>query len=171
MNSKRPQNILFKLVRGKTSVKIESAGRFSAHRTFNWINRAFAVQVIFIAAVVGIIFFVERFFDKEAPTIMDGLSNESALSIDFNDMQRMFTGEVIDGMTVLDTLNVALAAGKIKLTYYVDSNNNTKVKEINDHEADGDAQFSFYVNSHKIDSSKLNKIQVHTGDKITIKLE
>lgn len=171
MNSKKSQNTLFKPIRSKTSLKIVSAGRFLAHRTFNWINRAFVVQIIFIAAVAGIIFLVERFSDKEAPAITDGLGNEAALSIDFNDMQRMFTGEVIDGMTVLDTLNASFAAGKIKLAYYVDSNNNTKVKEINDHEADEDVQFAFYVNSYKIDSSKLNKIQIHPGDKITIKLE
>jgi hypothetical protein len=83
----------------------------------------------------------------------------------------MFTGEVIDEMTLLDALNASFAAGKIKLTYHVDDGNNTKVTEINDHEADDEEQFTFYINTRKLDPSELNKTQIHPGDKITIKLE
>lgn len=124
------------------------------------INKTLVAQIIFIVAVVSAIFLFERFS-----------GNEAALLIDFDDMKRVFAGEVVDGMTVLDALNASVAAGQIKLVYYVDDGNNTKVKEISDHSASGNTQFTFYVNSRKLDSSELNKTLIKPGDEITIKLE
>lgn len=127
------------------------------------------IQIIFIVAIVTGVIIYERFSNEDSLKIMG--ENEAALFIDFDNMKRAFAGEVISGMTVLDALNASVAAGKIKLTYHVDKNNNTKVTEINDHKATSDTKFTFYINSKKLDQNKLNKTSIQPGDKITIKLE
>lgn len=134
------------------------------------INKTLATQIIFVVAVASVILIFEKLSDKEPFAEFDK-SKEAALLVDFDNIKRMFAGEVIGGMTILDALNASVAAGQIKLTYYVDSDNNTRVKEINDHTTNRDIQFTFYINSRKIDQSELNKTPIRPGDKITIKLE
>ena len=144
----------------------------SSKRSQNtFINNTLATQIVFIAAIAAIVLLFERFSDKESPLAIDLAENEAALFIDFDNMKRVFTGEVAEGMTILDTLNASVAAGKIELTYNVDGGNNTKITEINDHRANEDSQFTFYVNSRKLDPSELNKTHIQPGDKITIRLE
>ena len=135
------------------------------------INKILVAQVVFIAAVIGIIFFSERFFVKELSVFKNLSKNEAVLYIDFDNLKKMFAGEVADGMTVLDALNASVAAGKIEITYYVDNNNYTRVAKINDHESDSGNEFVFYVNSKKLGASDLNKVYIKPGDKIIIKLE
>ncbi len=133
-------------------------------------NKTLLVQVIFIALIVGGVLFFEFFF--KGPSMTDNeVSGEATLLIDFDNMQRMFTGEVVDGMTILDALNASVAVGQIKLKYHVDRDNNTEVKEINNHTANENIQFTFYVNSRKIDLNTLNKTYIQPGDMITIRLE
>ncbi|MBI2674224.1 MAG: hypothetical protein HYX22_00600 [Candidatus Yanofskybacteria bacterium] len=134
-------------------------------------NSTLAVQIIFIAAIAGAIFVFDRFYGEKPPALKNMSKKEAALFIDFDNMQKVFAGEVVDGMTVLDALNASVTAGQLRLTYYVDGDNNTKIEEINDHAAGGDAQFIFYVNSRKLDQDKLNKTRIKAGDKITITLE
>ena len=153
------------------SSKMASVDRFLGRRFPDRVNRTFVIQIILIVAVAGIILLAERFSNDDSWITRDELGNKAALFIDFNNTQRMFTGEVVGGMTILDALNASTAAGKIELTYHVDDSNSTKVTEINDHKADDEKQFAFYINSRQIDPDKLNKTQVHPGDKITIKLE
>jgi len=135
------------------------------------INRTLVAQIVFVVVVASAIFVFDRFYSKEHSAFKNVSKNEAALFIDFDNMKKVFAGEVIDGMTVLDALNAAVAVGQIKLIYYVDSGNNTKITEINDHVANEDVQFTFYVNSRKVNSNELNKTHVKQGDKITIRLE
>lgn len=137
----------------------------------NIFNNTLIVQIIFVVVITGAIFLFERFSGKEDSAFKNVSKNEAALFIDFDNMKRVFAGKVVDGMTVLDALNAAVAAGQIKLTYYVDSNNKTKVTEINDHTTNGEAPFTFYINSRKLDPSDLNKTPIKPGNKITIRLE
>lgn len=113
-----------------------------------------------VVVVIGVLLTLELFFvDKEA-----------TLLIDFDNMKRMFKGEVVENMTLLDALNISAEAGKIKLRYVVDSGNHTAVAEINDHVA-GNKNFSFYINNKTVKTDDLNKTIVNPGDEITIKLE
>lgn len=152
MNYKKFRNIFINLVRGN------GTGTLIA-------------RIIFVAILAGAIFIFDRFYGKEPSAFKNVSKNEAALFIDFDNMKKVFAGEVVEGMTVLDALNASVAAGQIKLTYHVDISNNTKVTEINNHEANGNEQFTFYINSRKIDPSELNKTHIKPGDKITIKLE
>ena len=135
-----------------------------------FINNTLVVQVIFIVAAATAILLFERFSSKELPVGFD-TSKEAALLVDFDNMRRMFAGEVVEGMTVLDALNASVAAGQIKLKYDVDDGNDTKISEIDDHTVNSDTQFTFRINSRELDSSELNKTQIQPGDKVTITLE
>src|SRR3989344_4457241 len=133
------------------------------------INKTLVAQIIFVAVVAGVILLFGRFFKIESsPADKEG---GAALLIDFDNMKRMFEGEVTEKMTVLDALNASVTAGQIKLRYVVDANNNTTVFEINDHIAIGDKNFSFYVNEEKVDTKDLNRTFINRENKITIKLE
>ena len=128
-------------------------------------------QIVFVVIItVGIVFF-ERFFSDRLSLNNGDIRGEATLLIDFDNMRRMFEGEVVGKMTVLDALNASVVAGKIKFRYIVNSDNDTTVTEINDHTTSKDTQFNFYLNSRKMDSSELNKTNIKPGDKITIKLE
>ncbi|MBI4158606.1 MAG: hypothetical protein HY505_03265 [Candidatus Yanofskybacteria bacterium] len=137
----------------------------------NIFNSTLTAQIVFVTVIVGAVFIFDRFYGKELSVFKNVSKNEAALFIDFDNMKKVFAGKVVEGMTILDALNAAVTAGQIELTYHVNIDNNTKVAKINNHEANGDTQFVFYINSRKLDPSELNKTQIKSGDKITIKLE
>lgn len=129
------------------------------------------VQIIFVVVAVGGILLFEKFFSKEVSWLDNGSNKEAVLLIDFDDIKRMFKGEIIDKMTVLDALNASVATGNIKLRYIVDNKNNTSVTEINNHTANENKKFAFYINGKNINTADLNKIFVYPRDEIIIKLE
>ena len=137
----------------------------------NIFNSTLATQIIFVAIIAGAIFIFDRFYGEEPSVFQKVSKSEAALFIDFDDMKKVFAGEVVDGMTVLDALNASVTAGKIELTYHVDKSNTTRVTEINDHTANSEKQFTFYINSRKLDPGELNKTKIKRGDKITVKIE
>jgi len=128
-------------------------------------------QIIFVIVIVSGIFIFDRFYGTESSVLKDVSKNEATLFIDFDNMQRIFKGEVSGEMTVLDALNASVIAGKMKLYYVVDGNNNTTVTEINDHVAEEGREFRFYINNKIINTKDLNKTSVSPGDEITIRLE
>ena len=134
-------------------------------------NRTLLAQIIFVAMVVGGILLLERTFNNGPSLVNDGSRDEATLFIDFDNMQRTFEGKVVERMTILDALNASVAAGKLEFTYFVDGSNNTNVTKINDHYVTGDEQFTFYINSERIDPDELNKTYIQPGDKITVRLE
>jgi len=101
-----------------------------------------------------------------------GNNGLATLAINFDNLKRSFEGEVIENMTILDALNMAMAAGEIKLNYALDENNQTSIMEINDHmNKVGNTHFTFYLNGKLVDSRDLNKTRIKAGDEIVIKYE
>ena len=168
MNYKKLRNIFSNPIRGNPAKR--NADALEARRTSSGTG-TLIVQVIFVIVIAGVVFAFGRFYGREPSVFKNVPKNEAAVLIDFDNMRKVFAGEVIDGMTVLDALNASVAAGKIALTYYVDADNNTKIAKINDHEANDGERFIFYINSEKVDPGELNKTQIKSGDKITIRLE
>jgi len=139
-------------------------------------SRTLLTQIIIVAVIAGGILLFERLFNNGSSLVNEGSMDESSvdeavLFIDFDNMQRTFRGEVVERMTILDALNASVTAGKIEFRYFVDGSNNTKITEINDHFAEENDQFTFYINSEKIDTSNLNRIYIQPGDEIIIRLE
>ncbi len=101
-----------------------------------------------------------------------GGSSLATLAINFDGLNKNFEGEVTDDMTILDALNIAMAAGKIKLHYVLDENNKTRVTEIDGHINDGmRGEFTFYLNDKKVPAEKLNETELEAGDSVVIKYE
>lgn len=102
----------------------------------------------------------------------NGGSNLATLAINLDNLKRSFEGEVVEGMTVLDALNMAMAVGKIKLNYALDDKNQVRIMEINDHlNRVGNKHFAFFLNDKQISSDNLHKIKIKSGDSIIIKYE
>ena len=122
-------------------------------------------QIILLIALLGVASFFKlsfNFSDNSTPEL-------ATLFINFETEKRFFEGEVIDNMTMLDTLNAAVSIGKIKFNYAIDKSSNVNVLEIDGHtNGAGNKYFVFYLNSRKIPTQDLNKKEVHGGDKIEI---
>ena len=106
---------------------------------------------------------------KDAGNDGNGLAT---LAVNFDNLKRSFEGEVVEDMTILDALNMAMAVGQIKLNYVLDDRNQTWVMEINDHlNRVGDKHFAFFLHDKQIDSKDLNKVHLKAGDSIVIRYE
>lgn len=134
-------------------------------------NKPLLKQAVLIVVIAGGILLFEKFFNWGLFLINEKSKKEATLLIDFKNMQRMFEGETIENMTMLDALNASVAVGKVELTYVVDSNNNTSVTKINDHTETKDGVFAFYLNKRVVNMKDINKTYIYPGDKITIKIE
>ena len=96
----------------------------------------------------------------------------ATLFINFEAEKRLFEGEVVKDMTILDALSAAVSVGKIKLNYAIDNSGNVNIMEIDGHvNGIGNKYFVFYLNSQKVAIKDLNKEVVHGGDRIEIGFE
>jgi hypothetical protein len=99
-------------------------------------------------------------------------SNLATLAINFETLQKYFEGDVIEGMTILDALNMAVSAGNLKLNYIIDKSGNVSVVEIDGYtNGTNNKYFVFYLNSAKVPTEDLNKQIIHGGDKIEIRYQ
>ena len=93
------------------------------------------------------------------------------LIVDLGSQKRVFEGEVIRGMTVLDALNAAVVAGDIKLEFMVDEEGRTRILALDGHSADAVRRLAFWVNDNPIESARINSIEVKSRDRIIVKVE
>jgi len=97
---------------------------------------------------------------------------EAVLLISFeNGERRMFQGEVIEGMTVLQALAASSKAGQIKLEYSLNPENKVIIEELNGYTKNQDKELVFYLNDSKIDSENINGIAINGGDRIEVRPE
>jgi len=134
-------------------------------------NQTLLIQIIFVVIIIGGVMLFENLSDGELFFVNNKSSGEATLMIDFDNMRRAFKGEVAEKMTILDALNASVTAGQIKLTYAVDSDNNTSVVEVDGHSTVPNKNFSFYLNDDKVNIEDINKTHINPGDQITIRLE
>lgn len=126
------------------------------------------IQAIFLAALLVIIFSLKISFNSSNSTSSD----LATLFINFETEKRFFEGEVVDDMTILDALSLAVSVGKVRLNYVIDESDNVSIMEIDGHtNGIGNKHFVFYLNSQKVEEEDLNKEIVHAGDKIEIRNE
>lgn len=121
-----------------------------------------AVQIIVLLAFLGAIFLVGS----------SSRSNEAEISIDFGDRVRVFQGEVIENMTILDALTAAVIAGGVPLLFSIDtarditqvttSQTTTELIETK--------KIQFYVNGSLINGAKIHQTPIRPQDKVIVKL-
>ena len=136
----------------------------------NFFKKTIFAQILLIILVIGSIVFFKLSLNLVDTDNDDG--NLAVLFINFNNQKRFFEGEVVEDMTMLDALSVAVSVGKIKLNYAIDNSGNVRVAEIDGHTNGTDNKyFIFYLNSKKVSVEDLNKEVVHGGDRIEIQNE
>ena len=132
----------------------------------NFFKKTTFLQIALI--VVGILSLFRLSFDFSNSNNKD----LATLIINFETEKRLFEGEVVKDMTILDALSMAVSVGKIKLNYAINDSGEVNILEIDDHiNGIENKYFVFYLNSKRIDTKNLNKEMVHNGDRIEIKNE
>ncbi|OGM96896.1 MAG: hypothetical protein A3B86_00060 [Candidatus Yanofskybacteria bacterium RIFCSPHIGHO2_02_FULL_38_22b] len=84
--------------------------------------------------------------------------------------QRIFQGEVVDDMTILDALRASSQAGQIDLEFIIESDK-TRIEELNGYLADQDAKLSFYLNGSKVEEADIHTTTIDGGDTVEIRPE
>jgi len=85
--------------------------------------------------------------------------------------QRMFTGEVIDGMTVLDALIASSEAGQIEFRYSLDKNGKLVIQKLNGYDSKvSSRELLFYLNGAGVGIGEIDKTIINSGDRIEIHL-
>lgn len=126
------------------------------------------VQILLLIVLFGTVYFIKLPFNR-SDTENTGLAT---LIINTKTEKRVFEGEVVEDMTILDTLNLATSVGKIKLNYAIDNSGKVNVLEIDGYtNGFGNKYFVFYLNSKKVNAGDLNKKTVYGGDEIEIQYE
>ena len=93
-------------------------------------------------------------------------SVDAQLLVRFPDHERVFQGEVIEDMVVLDALNASIRAGNLPLKATVDEVRDiTIIKRLDGQQGD----VIFYMNT-LIDAKKIHHIPVRAHDVVTVKI-
>jgi len=125
-------------------------------------------QILLLMVLIGIIYFFRLSLDLSN----NNTSSVATLFINLETERRLFEGEVVKDMTILDALNAAVSIGKIRLNYAIDKSGNVNILEIDGHTNGVDNKyFTFYLNSKKIAQEDLNRKTIRGGDKIEIRNE
>lgn len=81
---------------------------------------------------------------------------------------RVFAGEVSDGMTILDALNASVVAGNIPLQFSIDEQKDvTIIRRLDGHAS---STVLFYLNDRLIESTKIHETPIQSNDVIVVKL-
>ena len=119
---------------------------------------------------VGLGVILAWFFFILISGIADLRSGEATLILVFGNQERMFQGEVVDNMTVLDVLRAATKAGQINLEFVVDADR-TSITKLDGHLVGSEERFKFLLNGFLIEESDIHNKTVKAGDIVEIKLD
>ena len=126
------------------------------------------VQILLVTIFIAIVISFSWSF-KGLPKASDD-NNLATLVISLKSGERMFQGEVVGDMTILDALIVSSNEGNIRLNYKTDNNGAIDVTEINGHNKDN-SNFVYYLNDAIIRPEDINKINIKAGDYIKIEFK
>lgn len=118
------------------------------------------LMAVFILAAISLISSPSVLFNNSKATLVLSMDNSN----------RVFEGEIIEGLTLLDILNLTTTAGNIKFKYAIEEGGKVKIMVIDGHIIDGISDnLSVLVNSRSIEITSLNRIVIKPGDKIELK--
>ncbi|MBI2065367.1 MAG: hypothetical protein HYT62_04965 [Candidatus Yanofskybacteria bacterium] len=104
-------------------------------------------------------------------TLSPGQQEAVLMFISEKGERRMFQGEVIKDMTVLQALVASSRAGQIKLEYSIDSENHVVIDSLNGYARARDERLTFYLNGLQVSMSDISSTFIMAGDKIEVRLE
>ena len=114
------------------------------------------ILIVIFLIVIGVVF-----YSLSKPKIGP---NEAALIINYGETKRAFAGEVVEGMTISDTLLISAQAGNFDFDY-----KNGILKRIGQFEQN-EKKWNAYLNGVKIEEP-LDKVFIKARDKIELKFE
>lgn len=128
----------------------------------------------FYLVIVAIVLISAGVFWLANSWILPAHSREATLYLAFeNDGKgRMFSGEVVDGMTILDAVIASSEAGRIKFLYHIDKDGKLVVDGIDGYTpAVSGKEVLFRLNGAKIATDYIGKTRIKAGDRIEVYLE
>ena len=127
-------------------------------------KKSFFMVSLFVVFAV----FIVVFFGLFKPII----SGTATLVIAFQGQnERVFRGEVIQDMTVLDAILASAEAGDIRFRYFVNDQNEVEIVIINGQDQLRiDKQLIFSLNGEFIKSENIHKTHIDPGDEIKINI-
>ncbi|MBX4211374.1 MAG: hypothetical protein KW806_01070 [Candidatus Yanofskybacteria bacterium] len=96
-------------------------------------------------------------------------SGQATLVFEWPDRSRTFQGDVTDGMTVLDALNVSALAGNIEFQFNLDDRNNTQLLRLDGYQNSRET-LEVLVNDQSIQVEQLNQVYIHPKDTIRVRI-
>lgn len=123
-----------------------------------------AVQILLAVVIVTSIWFLNWTLGLFPSS---GNSQYASLVIQHENTRRVFEGEVVEGMTILDALGASSVAGKIELQYDYTDNGKTEIKKINGYTQDL-RSVKFFLNNKEIKSEDIGITPIHPGDRVEI---
>jgi len=114
-------------------------------------------------------FFLDLFGYPAGREISSGMAR---IEIDFGDARRVFEGDVLPDMSILDALLAAAQAGGFEIRYAI-LDDHTDIIKINDYSEDGlnARNWRFELNGEKIGAAEIHKVKIRSGDKISARFE
>lgn len=131
-------------------------------------SRYFLIGICFVGSVF-LVLVVLAFFNPLLPQ-----NGEATLLLAYenNGQGRMFTGKVVNGMTVLDALIVSSQAGQIGLKYDLDDDGRLVILQLDGYDSENsDKKLAFYLNQKRIDNRLIVSTTIQSDDYIEVKLE
>lgn len=141
--------------------KLVSINIFSKERYFS--------LGLLLVGVVFVFLLIITFFNPFNPKNREATL---ALSYENDGRGRVFTGEVIKNMTILEALIASSRAGQIELKYALGSDGKLIIAELDGYsrEASG-KRLVFYLNQKRIDEVLISSTTIKSADYIEVKLE
>ena len=83
--------------------------------------------------------------------------------------QRVFSGEIVAGMTVFDAILASAQGGDLSIDYSIE-NSILEIKSVNDIAGEGANKWHVYLNGEAVVAKQMDLIEIKNGDKIELNL-
>jgi hypothetical protein len=96
----------------------------------------------------------------------DAIFKSAKLELVLRERRRMFEGEVISGMTILDALTASTLAGNIQLDYRITGSDMISIKSIDGYKPENKPVF--LLNDRPVEPEEIGKKTIKPGDYIYV---
>ncbi|OWK26698.1 MAG: hypothetical protein US76_02660 [Parcubacteria group bacterium GW2011_GWA2_38_13b] len=125
------------------------------------------VIVVFVIASALIIYYGFADDNGGLDSVLNYQNKQNAsLTIDFGDKQRMFVGDVIENMTILDALELSSESSDLKYNFDQKINNLAMI----DGFSNNGSVWNIYMNGLLVEESP-DAIKIKAGDAVELKFE
>jgi hypothetical protein len=135
------------------------------------LSTGFFKETLFAQILLVVIFVFSLVFFKWSSNFLNNSNSGLAtLILNIERNERIFEGEVIEDMTVLDAVTASAKAGNVDLVFDLTENGDPTIVKLDNYSRDKN-EFAVYLNYKKINLMDLNRIYIHPGDKITVDIK